>query len=120
MEDLAPPTRLPATQILPQLAEPRIGMNAQPLNLQRGGTGVAEPAPSHLGVRQVPPSDTNQLLADSLSNDDPGSELSGFDSDMMTTEEMNEILESRNKSLIEHTLLLYTDKTNKWTKEMQR
>ena len=53
-------------------------------------------------------------------NGDNHSELSGFDSDMMTTEEMHEILESRNRSLIEHTLLLHNDKLNKWTKEMNR
>jgi len=39
-------------------------------------------------------------------NADCHSDLSGFDSEMITAEEMNEILESRNKSLIEHTLLL--------------
>ena len=48
------------------------------------------------------------------------SDLSGFDSEMMTVEEMNEILESKNKSLIEHTLLLFCDKHAKWTREMNR
>jgi len=48
------------------------------------------------------------------------SELSGFDGEMMATEEMNEILESRNRSLIEHTLVLSCDKLTKWTKEMRR
>ena len=55
-----------------------------------------------------------------VANADNHSELSGFDSDMMTTEEMNEILESRNRSLIEHTMLLHSDKLTKWTKEMNR
>ena len=55
-----------------------------------------------------------------VANADNHSELSGFDSDMMTTEEMIEILESRNRSLIEHTLLLNSDKLTKWTKEMNR
>ena len=69
----------------------------------------------------MPPQDANQLLADaSINGDDCSSDLSGFDSEMMTTEEMNEIMESRNKALIEHTLALSTDKLNKWTKEMSR
>ena len=75
-----------------------------------------------LGVRPIAPTDPVQLLAEisMMANADNHSELSGFDSDMMTTEEMNEILESRNRSLIEHTLLLHSDKLNKWTKEMNR
>ena len=59
-------------------------------------------------------------MTDISQGDDCLSELSGFDSDMMTTEEMNEILESKNKALIEHTLLLSCDKLTKWTKEMRR
>ncbi len=59
-------------------------------------------------------------LSNGAGEDGCHSELSGFDSDMMTTEEMNEILESRNKSLVEHTLVLSCDKLTKWTKEMNR
>jgi len=39
---------------------------------------------------------------------------------MMSTEEMTEILDSRNKALIEHTLALSSDKLAKWTREMTR
>ena len=80
------------------------------------------PPTTTLGVRPIAPSDPSQLLAEisMVANADNHSELSGFDSDMMTTEEMNEILESRNRSLIEHTMLLHSDKLTKWTKEMNR
>jgi len=81
-------------------------------------------SPTLVGLRPQAPTDTQQLLSE-LSNSGGGadgchSELSGFDGEMMATEEMNEILESRNRSLIEHMLVLSCDKLTKWTKEMRR
>lgn len=60
------------------------------------------------------------LLAQAYDDDEFSSDLSGFDEDMITTEEMNEILESRNRSLIEHNKELALEKLTKWRKEMNR
>ena len=48
------------------------------------------------------------------------SELSGFESDTIQQEEMMEILDSRNKSLIENHLWLHEGKLRKWTRERAR
>ena len=77
-------------------------------------------ATTSISLRPLPHSDPSHFLAEISANNECHSELSGFDSEMMTTEEMNEILESRNKSLVEHTLLLSNNKLTKWTKEMNR
>ena len=71
-------------------------------------------------MAEISASKTTSKLALLNQDGECHSDLSGFDSDMMTPEEMQEILDSRNKSLIEHTLLLSFEKLGKWTKEMNR